>query len=91
MVEVWINGTKRSSVEVELSGYASVVTAPAGRGSRDGRTSWDGRIVGSPAVVHEWYRHGHELELRFPNGRVGIAILQDADGTIEGLHEAPFA
>ncbi len=92
-VEVWVDGTKRMDASVRLAGYVDVTVAPRNGidhpESVDGVTSWSGFLQGLNEI-DAMTLLPEQLELRFPDGRVGEARLHGTSGHLEGSGETPF-
>jgi hypothetical protein len=91
-VEIWVNGAKRMDANVRLSSYIDVEminTLGEPEQRHESQTSWNGRLDG--LSDHELMAlNGQSFELRFPDGRMGEAMLLDASGRLQGFDVVPF-
>ena len=91
-VEIWADEAKRTDAIVTLR--ASTIITPVhtlGEPSpmtAVGTTSWSGHVSG-PDNLDIRSLQPFELELRFPSGRVGKAVI-DGNGRLTGLGVIPF-
>lgn len=92
LVELWVGGSKQCDISVHLVGYVDVIEAPTFGVliQRDGTTSWEGSIVSGLSKTELMCLLSEKLELHFPDGRVGVAMLKDSTGWLSGIRETPF-
>jgi hypothetical protein len=92
-VEVWVNGTKRMDASVRLAGYVDVSVVPTLGIDHpepvDGVSSWSGFLEGLNEI-DAMTLLPEQLELKFPDGRVGEARLHGTSGHLEGSGATPF-
>ena len=91
-VELWVGGSKRCDVQVRLVGYVDIIRVKTIGGliEGDGPTSWEGSIVSGLSKTELLHLLPEKLELHFPDGQVGVAVLMNQTGRLLGIRETPF-
>lgn len=87
LVRLSAGGQDYGEVQVQLTGYVDVMKIPTTSGTivRDGVTSWDGYLNMTGSQLLKFYDDNNlTLELRFPDDRVGRAVLRDLHGYVTG-------
>ena len=92
LVEIWVDGEKKTESEVRLKGYVDVIEVRTLNGTDhlDGGTTWEAHVF--DLEEHQRFSLlGRALELKFPDGQIARAVLKDSKSSLlSGIGETPF-